>query len=246
MNNQATLNAIDDMIQMGLIPPAGNFEVTEVMLRELSTCYHRHTGKKARYDRVSRRNSGKSLINFKLSRGISPHNITEGLVYLITNPAWPEYAKIGISLNLTKRLSSYQTSDPHRAYKLCGYEFVLDRRQVERDVIGKLNVDSSGGEWVKATLGENMIKHIRDHVDTTLINSIHRDRVNKPITSGATVALTLDRAYKAGIVLGFTGNAIKISVNGVMVMKPPNEIVVISASNMNRWKYLKTVLSPTK
>ncbi len=41
-----------------------------------------------------------------------------GYLYIITNKAFPNWVKIGITDNLTKRLQSYQTSCPHRDYVL--------------------------------------------------------------------------------------------------------------------------------
>lgn len=41
-----------------------------------------------------------------------------GYLYIIQNPAWPNWLKIGITDNLNKRLQSYQTSSPFRDYKL--------------------------------------------------------------------------------------------------------------------------------
>jgi len=41
-----------------------------------------------------------------------------GYLYIIQNPAWPNWLKIGITDNLDKRLQSYQTSSPFRDYKL--------------------------------------------------------------------------------------------------------------------------------
>lgn len=41
-----------------------------------------------------------------------------GYIYIIRNPAWPEFIKIGITDDLDKRLASYQTSSPFRDYTL--------------------------------------------------------------------------------------------------------------------------------
>ena len=43
-------------------------------------------------------------------------NVDAGYVYVITNPAWPEWVKVGSTVSLEERLSNYQTSDPTRSY----------------------------------------------------------------------------------------------------------------------------------
>jgi hypothetical protein len=76
----------------------------------------------------------------------SAKNIKEGFVYAITNPAWPEYVKIGCAIDVFDRLSSYQTSSPKRDYKLEAFVFVEDRLQFESYIHNKYECD---GEWVK-------------------------------------------------------------------------------------------------
>ena len=41
-----------------------------------------------------------------------------GYLYIIINPAFPSWCKVGITMNLKERLHLYQTCDPHRGYKL--------------------------------------------------------------------------------------------------------------------------------
>lgn len=41
-----------------------------------------------------------------------------GYLYIITNTAWKDWVKIGITENLDKRLQTYQTASPHRDYIL--------------------------------------------------------------------------------------------------------------------------------
>lgn len=41
-----------------------------------------------------------------------------GFLYVITNKAWGNWVKIGVTENLTKRLQQYQTSSPHRDFVL--------------------------------------------------------------------------------------------------------------------------------
>jgi hypothetical protein len=67
----------------------------------------------------------------------------------VTNPAWPGYVKIGSALDMTKRLSSYQTACPHRAYRLECSAFVADRRSGERLVMSVFKGDHHLNEWFR-------------------------------------------------------------------------------------------------
>jgi len=41
-----------------------------------------------------------------------------GYIYIISNPAWKGYYKIGRTVDIHSRMGSYQTSSPHRDYYL--------------------------------------------------------------------------------------------------------------------------------
>jgi len=64
-----------------------------------------------------------SLENFKDS--------PQGQVYIITNPAWEGWVKVGMAVDSEDRLKNYQTSSPERDYKLVDYEDFGDRRVAE-------------------------------------------------------------------------------------------------------------------
>jgi hypothetical protein len=64
-----------------------------------------------------------SLENYKESK--------EGEVYVITNPAWKGWVKIGMAVDSRDRCLSYQTSSPFRDYKLEVAVSVDDRRLIE-------------------------------------------------------------------------------------------------------------------
>ena len=65
-----------------------------------------------------------SLANYEMS--------TEGEVYVITNPAWKDWYKIGKAVDARDRLNSYQTSSPHRDYVLITSKIVKNRGVAER------------------------------------------------------------------------------------------------------------------
>ena len=80
--------------------------------------------------------------------GESQHK-KKGSVYVISNSAWEGKYKVGISKNVAARLRSYQTSDPHRGYKL---EYSIDTpyyAEIEKYIH---EVFDNENEWVSAKL----------------------------------------------------------------------------------------------
>ena len=56
---------------------------------------------------------------------------TEGEVYIITNPAWKGWIKVGMAVEAEDRCKGYQTSSPLRDYKLEFKKYFNDRRKAE-------------------------------------------------------------------------------------------------------------------
>ena len=85
-----------------------------------------------------------SLSKYELSR--------EGQVYIITNPNFPEWVKVGMAVDSEDRLNGYQTSSPFRDYALFTCWDVADRRSAESDaheLLGKTY--DRKGEWFNCT-----------------------------------------------------------------------------------------------
>ncbi len=63
-----------------------------------------------------------------------------GFVYIIINPAYPGWLKVGSALDVYNRLRSFQTASPHRDYKLIWYRYsdnkLKDERRAHR-ILGK-------------------------------------------------------------------------------------------------------------
>jgi hypothetical protein len=76
---------------------------------------------------------------------------SEGEVYLIMNPAWPEWIKVGKAAIATDRLSNYQTSSPFRDYIIVKSVKTEDRHATETDLLNKFEAESveRRGEWFK-------------------------------------------------------------------------------------------------
>ena len=65
-----------------------------------------------------------SLVNYVFA--------TEGEVYILKNPAWKNWYKIGKAIESTDRCNGYQTGSPHRDYELVTYKKFKHRGVAEK------------------------------------------------------------------------------------------------------------------
>ncbi len=91
----------------------------------------------------------------------------EGYVYVISNPAWPDWVKVGMAIDPTDRCGNYQTSSPYRDFTL-QYAIASDDRRRDEQVAHKcLTAISSDrkGEWFKLSVedAKNCISGINKH-----------------------------------------------------------------------------------
>ena len=83
-----------------------------------------------------------SLENYKDS--------AEGEVYIITNPAWEGWVKVGMAVDSQDRLKNYQTSSPFRDYTLLYSYEVNDRRAGESAAHARLAKECDNiNEWFR-------------------------------------------------------------------------------------------------
>ena len=83
-----------------------------------------------------------SLANY----GTSP----EGQVYIITNPAWEGWVKVGMAVDAMDRIKNYQTSSPFRDYTLLYSYEVNDRRAGESAAHARLAKECDNiNEWFR-------------------------------------------------------------------------------------------------
>ena len=77
--------------------------------------------------------------------------VKSGHVYIISNPAWPEWVKVGMAIDSRDRCNSYQTSSPYRDYVMHYAISSDDRRKAEYEAHTALEklADSRKGEWFK-------------------------------------------------------------------------------------------------
>jgi hypothetical protein len=85
-----------------------------------------------------------SLAKYELSK--------EGQVYIITNPNFRDWVKVGMAVDSEDRLNGYQTSSPFRDYALYKSWPVSDRRSAESEAHTHLEKTfDRRGEWFKCT-----------------------------------------------------------------------------------------------
>ena len=76
----------------------------------------------------------------------------EGQVYIITNPSFRDWVKVGMAIDAEDRLNGYQTSSPFRDYELYKSWAVADRRSAESEAHTYLEKTfDRKGEWFKCT-----------------------------------------------------------------------------------------------
>lgn len=98
------------------------------------------------------------------------------ICYVVINPAWPEWVKIGFTSKseMKTRLSTYQTGTPFRDYEVYHEVYFDDAKEAEKEVHRRLKLmnatRSPGTEWFKMpkSIAANMI----DGVFTDLENDL--------------------------------------------------------------------------
>jgi len=76
----------------------------------------------------------------------------EGQVYVVVNPNFPEWVKVGMAIDSEDRLNNYQTSSPFRDYVLNYKWNVSDRRAAESESHTELHkLYERRSEWFKCT-----------------------------------------------------------------------------------------------
>tara|TARA_R100001369_G_scaffold19137_1_gene34980 strand:+ start:3361 stop:3897 length:537 start_codon:yes stop_codon:yes gene_type:complete len=106
---------------------------------------------------VSRKHPLYKAGNFKTFEGAAFSSLkgyaktTEGYVYIINNPCWNGWIKVGMAIDAEDRCKSYQTSSPLRDYKLCYSKFFDDRKKAEQSAhsLLKKEAEDNKGEWFK-------------------------------------------------------------------------------------------------
>tara|TARA_R100000742_G_C4278962_1_gene102548 strand:+ start:3942 stop:4448 length:507 start_codon:yes stop_codon:yes gene_type:complete len=131
---------------------AGNARVSNYMCNSCEK-------KISRYNRLKRLARNVSKIVWK-----QYDTAKDGYVYIISNPTWSGWYKIGMALDAEDRLNSYQTSSPFRDYVLEYSKYFKDRKKAEAMAhhnIGRIS-DKRANEWFQVPKHEaiNVIEGI--------------------------------------------------------------------------------------
>ena len=161
---------IDVMIFNKIIPALGKFQITDHHINEYISIYGEifsksNTGLKRQNEyRFARKLAGRTLTSLLNSRGFKFNEIDAGMVYMISNPAFPMHYKIGMTLDVIDRLSSYQTYDPYKQFKVVKYNFVLNRKLIERQLLNHPDLFKDTGEWILKQNAELVFSKITDYI----------------------------------------------------------------------------------
>lgn len=156
-------NTISQLVNKHIIPSKELFVITEELIQAYIEHYGNHNSLKYGNLIYARKLAGLALMKLNFTRGGNSKTCKEGLVYLIENPAFPDHLKIGMTVDLTKRLASYQMYDPHKQFRVKQYEFVLDRRRVEQNMLNSFNIHLTSGEWIKFSDSNKIMKSVRSN-----------------------------------------------------------------------------------
>lgn len=75
----------------------------------------------------------------------------DGYVYILTNPAWSDWVKVGRAVNTKDRCSQFQTSSPHRDYKMYfkrKFKLHKEAEETAHELLKKESLDFNK-EWFK-------------------------------------------------------------------------------------------------
>jgi len=88
----------------------------------------------------------------------------EGEVYIVTNPAWKGWIKVGMAIDAEDRCKGYQTSSPLRDFKLKFKKYFDDRRGAEQQAhtLCAKKAIKRKGEWFKLDIkiAKDIIKNM--------------------------------------------------------------------------------------
>jgi hypothetical protein len=167
---------LESLIEDGIITATGQVTVTDNILSAYSDRYNLIFGKKsASFDKGQikffKKMAALTFMRLNESRLESISVIknarnkhTTGFLYLISNPVYPGYYKVGITKNVEGRLASYQTYDPLRRFKVEHYTYCDDIREEERRIIKQFSVDIKNGEWVKSDNALSILRTVKSMI----------------------------------------------------------------------------------
>lgn len=134
-----------ELEKLSLINKDKGFDITFELIDKYIEIYSSISSKSGtKFDlRLARKIASMFLVEYKLYNKLP---CKEGFAYIISNPAWPNHYKVGMSKHVKKRLSTYQTYSPFRDYKLEWFGFWFDAKLGEKALRACFNIESH--EWV--------------------------------------------------------------------------------------------------
>ena len=115
-------------------------------------CISCHNQEKSYYYYLRKfKNSKKKIESFNAEYVSRFNQIKEGFVYILTNPAWKGWIKVGMAVDAEDRCNAYQTGSPYRDYVVQYKRFFKNRRSAEEkahDLLSGISTESNG-EWFK-------------------------------------------------------------------------------------------------
>ena len=118
---------------------------------------------KAQYEKVSHLNGGiKGFLDYAYKKPASLQSHDGGkqdnqnYIYLITNPAFPGWVKIGQTVDIERRLSEFQCSAPNNSYPFeCHASFEAPGDLSDKNLHGVLrHLFDSEGEWFQMDVAD--------------------------------------------------------------------------------------------
>jgi len=147
----------ESLIVDNIIPINGLFEITDTLLEEYIKLYGLYNGSSDfgtnSNKQYAKKLAGLSFLKLNRIRASSSNefnSLSSGIVYIISNPAFENYVKIGITKNLKKRLQAYQTYDPFRRFRIEHYFIFNNAKELEKYILKHPIIEAAKGEWVKS------------------------------------------------------------------------------------------------
>jgi hypothetical protein len=125
-----------------------------LVVRHWYLCSSCHNDMKSYYYYLRKaKNFSKQIASFNSEYIQRFNQIKEGFVYVLTNPAWKGWIKVGMAVDADDRCNAYQTGSPHRDYTVQYKRFFKNRREAEEKAHLLLSEISSdvNGEWFNVT-----------------------------------------------------------------------------------------------
>lgn len=105
-----------------------------------------------------------------------------GYLYIITNKSWPNWIKVGSTIDLNKRLHVYQTCSPNRDYILVYSIFHPKYKEAEKKVksLMKPFAKSIKNEWFEVDLemAKPRLEEALEEYKNSLTFDINSDNVS--------------------------------------------------------------------